>query len=117
MQMKSLDNVGIGKKIQKYRKSLRMSQETLAEALCVDPTLVSRIENGRKSNLTIDLLLQIAEKLNVTLNDICYGAAGQEPDGKNGPLRADQREVSEILGKLSGPERSFLMKMIRAAAQ
>lgn len=115
MQRHPLNNDEIGKRIQQYRKKLKMSQEKFAEVLGVDPTLVSRIENGRKSNLTIDLLIQIAEALRVTLNDLCYHTAGSLPDRLSPELESEQKEVLQVLCSLPETERAFLMKMIRAA--
>lgn len=113
MQMKPLDNIGIGKKIQQYRKSFRMSQESFAEELGVAATVISRIENGRKSNLTIDFLMEIAGVFGITINDLCYDTAGSPPENKEESLRADQKEAASILERLSDSERTFLMKMIR----
>ena len=115
VQMNPLNNWEIGKRIQRYRKMIGMSQETLSEALCADPTIISRIENGRKPNLTVDLLILIAEMIGVTLNDLCYSTAGPPTEPVSPELQSDYKEVMQILRSLPETERAFLMKMIRAA--
>ena len=115
MQMNPLNNWEIGKKIQKYRKSIGMSQEKLSEALCVDQAMISRIENGNKPNLTVDFLILIAETIGVTLNDLCYSTADSPPEIFSPELQADQAEMMHVLRSLPKTERAFLMKMIRAA--
>ena len=115
MQMNPLNNREMGKKIQRYRKLIGMSQETLSEALCADPTLISRIENGRKPNLTVDILILIAETIGVTLNDLCYRTAGPPTEPVSPELQSDHKEVMQVLRRLPETERAFLMKMIRAA--
>lgn len=117
MEMRPLNNEEIGKRIRERRNRLKMSQEAFAEAIGVYPSLISRIENGRISNLTIDLLIQIAEIFNITVNELCYETAGTSSEAKEMALLSDQKEAARILERLSDMERSFLMKMLRGAVQ
>ena len=114
--VKPLDIGAIGKMIQKYRRTHKMSQEEFAEAVGVDASMISKIENGRKSNLTVDLLMQIAGVFHVTMDALCYDDAGETPEEEEGTLLSDQREAARILERLSDTERAFLMKMLRGAA-
>lgn len=59
----------LGKKIQKARKSMRISQEELAEKLNISRTHIGHIEQGRKSP-SIKLLEKIAKKLGVKIEDL-----------------------------------------------
>lgn len=113
MQMRPLNNEEIGKRIRERRNLLKMSQESFAEAVGVDSTLISRVENGKKSNLTIDLLIPIAEIFNITVNELCYETAGIVSETKDKALLSDQKEAVQILERLSDLERGFLMKMLR----
>ena len=53
-------------KIQKYRMSKKMTQETLAEAIDVTPSYVSEIENSKKRP-SLKTLQKIADMLGVPL--------------------------------------------------
>lgn len=117
MQMRPLNNEEIGKRIRERRNRLKMSQESFAEAVGVDSTLISRVENGKKSNLTIDLLIPIAEIFNITVNELCYETAGIAAETKDMALLSDQKEAVQILERLSDMERGFLMKMLRGTVQ
>jgi len=59
----------IGKNLSRIRKEKKMSQETLANLADIDRTYIGYIENG-KYNITISKLQQIAEALDVSLNEL-----------------------------------------------
>ncbi|MBF0387670.1 MAG: helix-turn-helix transcriptional regulator [Candidatus Omnitrophica bacterium] len=54
-------------KIAEIRKKSRIDQKTLAQRLGVSQQVVSRIETGENSNLTIDTLTQLARALGHTV--------------------------------------------------
>jgi transcriptional regulator with XRE-family HTH domain len=57
-------NVIVGNNIKKYRKSLNISQEELAERAGLHRTYIGGIERGER-NITLDSLQTIASALNV----------------------------------------------------
>jgi DNA-binding XRE family transcriptional regulator len=59
----------LGKKVQKLRKNLDLSQEALAEALRISRTHMGHIEQGRKSP-SMELLEKIARVLKVKVKDL-----------------------------------------------
>ncbi len=59
----------IGKNIARIRKEKKLSQEELANLADIDRTYIGYIENA-KYNVTIVKLLQIAEALEVSLNEL-----------------------------------------------
>ena len=67
----------LGKKIQKLRKSKKITQEELAETIGIEPKSISRIENGN-TYPSAETLCSIAKTLNVDIyelfvfNEICY---------------------------------------------
>lgn len=63
----------IAKNIKKYRTSLNMSQEFIAEKLYVTRQTVSSWENGR-TRPDIDTLCRLAEIFGISVEDIIYGA-------------------------------------------
>ncbi len=67
----------ISKNIGKYREATGMSQKELAKRLGVVPSRISNWETGANCP-TIDILFQVCEILNVSINDI-YGVY---PDSK-----------------------------------
>ena len=64
----------VGKNIKNQRTKLGMSQETLAEKLFVSRQTISNYEIG-KSYPDIDMLVRIAEVLNVDIKFLVYGEA------------------------------------------
>lgn len=67
----------LGKKIQKLRKNRKMTQESLAEIVGMDPKNISRIEKGNNYP-TAENLTSIAKALGVDIyelfvfNNVCY---------------------------------------------
>jgi len=59
----------IGKKIRKIRLLKGLSQENIAEILCVDYTNYGRIERGQAKNISIEKLEKIASAFNMGLID------------------------------------------------
>jgi len=59
----------LGQNIRKYRELKGWSQEDLAFEIGLHRTYIGGIERGER-NLTILNLIKIAEKLNVTLNEL-----------------------------------------------
>ena len=56
----------IGAKIAYYRKLTGITQEELANRVCLDRTVINRIENGKyNESLSLDTLLDIADALKV----------------------------------------------------
>ena len=64
-------NLIIGKNISKYRKSLNMTQAELAEKLNYSDKAISKWERG-ESVPDINVLIDIANFFNITLNELCY---------------------------------------------
>jgi transcriptional regulator with XRE-family HTH domain len=59
----------LGKKIQKRRKELRISQESLAESINISRAYVGFIEQGR-SIPSLEILEKISRKLNIPLKNL-----------------------------------------------
>ena len=67
----------VGKNIKKYRSEKGMTQDELAEVLCVTRQAVSNWEN-EKTQPDIETLNRISETLGVTMEELIYGQA-REP--------------------------------------
>lgn len=67
----------VGKNIKRYRTEKGMTQDELAEVLCVTRQAVSNWEN-EKTQPDIETLNRIAETLGVTVEELIYGVA-REP--------------------------------------
>ena len=76
--MQELDFVTIGKKIRKRRKSLKMTQESIAEKLDVNPSHISNIECAR-ANPSLTALVNIANILNCSVDYFIDGEYVFEP--------------------------------------
>ena len=86
--------------IRKYRKSKRMSQDTLAEMLHVHQTAVSQWEN-EKTEPDISNLARMAEIFEVTIDDIMGVSKKGSPDTQDVGAR---QEVIDIMTDLSSDE-------------
>ena len=62
-------NVRLGKKIKKFRKELKMTQEELAEKVKLHYTSLSRIERG-ETNPPVQTVRRIAQALKKSLKDL-----------------------------------------------
>lgn len=65
----AIDYESIGKRIKHYRTEKRMSQEELGNIVAVNNEHISRIEGGKK-NLSLELLILIANALDVSADDL-----------------------------------------------
>jgi len=59
----------LGKRIQKFRKDLGISQEKFSEMVDISRTHLGHIEQGRKSP-SLEVLERIAKKLRVKVRDL-----------------------------------------------
>lgn len=69
IQMKYKVNQKLGKRIRKYRRERRMSQEELADRVGLHYTTISRIERGI-SNPPVQTVSKIAKALKASLSDL-----------------------------------------------
>ncbi len=67
----------VGKNIKKIRKERNLTQDDLAERLHCTRQTISNYENG-KSEPNIALLVEIANVLEVEVNDLIYGPKKKE---------------------------------------
>lgn len=65
----AVDYESIGKRIKYYRTEKRLSQEDLGNIVAVNNEHISRIEGGKK-NLSLELLILIANALDVSADDL-----------------------------------------------
>lgn len=61
--------MNIGEKIKKTRKLLGITQQELAESVCLDQTMISKIENNA-SSVSLESLQKIAKAFNTTLSEL-----------------------------------------------
>ena len=59
----------IGHKIKAKRKKLGITQANLSKKLFISPTYLNLMESGKRK-INVDLLLKIADELNVNISDI-----------------------------------------------
>lgn len=65
----AVNNKDLGARIKKKRTEKHMSQDALGKAVFVNNEHISRIESG-KINLSVDLLVLIANALDVSADDL-----------------------------------------------
>ena len=120
MKLRKLSRDEICQKVREQRRAFRypddrkLTQETLAECLGVEPTFISKLENGKLANLNIDILQKIAEVLGITVNDLCY----EQMDAKGVDYTNTENieEAEKILRNLEPMTMELVMKMLRGVA-
>lgn len=73
---KSADHINykdIGKRIQKQRKALGMTQEELADKSGLDPSYISKIETGQ-AKISLPSLVEIANILGLSADELLCGS-------------------------------------------
>jgi transcriptional regulator with XRE-family HTH domain len=93
----------LGHQIKARRQVLKITQRDLAREVEVSVQYMSSIEQNQRMP-SLPVLLKIAEKLQVTLNDLVLGQPGNNPD----VIAAIQGDAD-----LSAEEKRFLIDLIR----
>jgi transcriptional regulator with XRE-family HTH domain len=62
--------ITIGENIKRYRLKANITQKELAQKIGVTHFWICKLENGKQSNTTINLLIAISEELNIDLNEL-----------------------------------------------
>jgi len=99
--------VRIGKNISALRKSRKVTQAALAEAVGIDTVSLSRIETG-KSNTSLLTLDAIAHELKAPLTALLNGISG-----KSAALAED---IASTIEPLSEADRLFLLEQVKTWA-
>jgi transcriptional regulator with XRE-family HTH domain len=68
--MKKNDLITIGENIKKFRLLANITQKELAEKIGVTHYWVCKLERGKQSNTTINLLISISEEFKINLNQL-----------------------------------------------
>ena len=101
-----LDYHAIGIRIRRFRKTLGLTQQTLAELSNQEPSNISHIERGA-TKLSLPTLVNIANALEVTVDDILC-------DSVKNSRASFEREVSEILSDCTHRELKIITGTMRA---
>lgn len=96
-----------GVRIREFRKRKRMSQLQLANALFVDQSAISRMEQGKGTNPTLELIQHLSDVLGVDASKLMYADLDSE-------LERDIEDVAEILRNVLPSERKTIMKMLNS---
>ena len=79
----------IGKRIKDLRKKNQMTQEQLAEAVDVDISYISKIENNHVRNISLSLACELAAVLQVSLSYL----VGEEMSRKYEACTDEQKRI------------------------
>ena len=105
----AIDKKTLGKRVQRQRKQLDLTQAELAERVVLDTTYLSQVERGVKLP-SLETLLNLAVALQVTpdvLLDLKIPA-------KDDTLL---KELRDILAGWDGKQRQAVLKALRALAE
>ena len=94
-----------GVRIREFRKRKRMSQLQLANTLFVDQSTISRMEQGKGPNSTLELIQHLSDALGVDASKLMYADSDSE-------LERDIEDVVEILRNVPPSGRKIIVKML-----
>ena len=99
------DLKAVGKRIQKARRAIGMSQVALAEKLDISVSHLSDIENG-KTNYGVDIFMAITEALQISADKLLRTTVPEV-------TAVYEDEVRGILDGCSSDEKESLIRMLR----
>ena len=102
-----LDTTGI--RLREAREGLGLSQEAVAARARLNTSYLSQIERGKKAP-SLDVLVRIAEAVNLSLGELFADGGGAAP-------ALELREVERLLAGVPEERRPALLGLIRAAAE
>lgn len=97
------DTKKLGKRIKSIRINKNISQDTMAEKILVDRTLISKIENG-ESVPSLETLIYIANALDVSANDLLIDSLDVTDD-----------RTADIILRGCSPEEQYILTENMAA--
>lgn len=101
----SIDYVVIGNRIREIRKDKKMTQAYLAELSGVEPSNISHIERAA-TKLSLPTLVNIANALEVTLDDIVYSNINKSE-------YVSIKLINDLLGDCDADELKALTEVIK----
>lgn len=94
--MRDINYLEIGKRIQKQRKNLKITQEQLSEKIDVAPSYISEIERAT-STPSIAVIVKIANVLDLNLDYLICGVNFSNIEGRFKELLRDIPEKNHSL--------------------
>ena len=92
-------NEQIGENIRAARKSKGLKQEQLAEIAGLSTNHISKLENG-KSGLQLNTLIQLADALDLSLDELVFGDPEELARRKNNFDKARRYQLAEQLREM-----------------
>ena len=99
------DYKALGTKIGGIRKEKGYSQDELSEKINVTRITISNIETGRKAP-SLDLLVDIANALDTSLDNLLVDSLTHSPDGSD-------KELNSLFRDCTPTEKDILKKALR----
>ena len=96
----------LGARIREFRKAKNLTQEQLAEIICVEPRHISRMEGGY-SYPSIDRLEKIAVALDIPLKDFFDFMHLDSPDAR-------ALKIDELVKGMNEDYQRIIYKIVRA---
>lgn len=99
----SIDMISLGINIRRRRESLGMTQEQLGEYVGLTKASISKYEDGKIKQMTIDMLAAFTRALKVHVDDLIGKESETESDKVLEMIKSDTniRMVAKIGGELS----------------
>ena len=96
----------IGQRIRKFRKAKNLSQEQLAEIVCISVTHMSHIETGN-TKLSLSVFAEIAKALEVQTDDLLFDSVSGRKTAIN--------ELSELFDSCTTRQIRIITDIVKSA--
>ncbi len=102
----------LGDNLVYYRNRLGITQQQIADYLCLNRTTYTKYETGI-TEPNISIMKKMADLFDITINDLLSEARIIDGVGDESELIDDIRTLNKLLRKLDPPERSRLIDIAR----
>ena len=109
------EKILVGHKLRRYRKTIGLSQTTMADALEISPSYLNLLEHNQRP-LTVGLLLRLGNSFDIDLKDFAEDDTASLSTGMSeifaDPLLADEqvprREIQDMITAAPGAARGLI---------
>lgn len=101
----------LGRRIRRYRKEARMTQEVLSKQCNLHPTYIGQIERGEK-NPSVDSVYKICKALGVSMSKLF-----EKLDDIDDIDESDEMKVFDIVSHMNSADQKYMLQIAKACSR